>query len=95
MSTVDLFAEEEALQFVPPQPQPLTDDEWARVLEGRNFRCLVDAAKVEWAGDRAVRCGSCTHSSGSHKVPWSGFCRVHRCMVSDTFAKLCREFKRA
>lgn len=93
-ATADLFADE-APQVFDPRELSLTEEEWTRVLAGQKFRCLVDAEKVEWAGRRAVRCGSCTHAGGSHKVPWSGFCRTHRVMVSDTFPKLCREFARA
>ena len=93
-ATADFFADED-LQVYDPRELTLTEEEWTRVLAGQKFRCLVDPAKVEWAGKRAVRCGNCANASGSHKVPWSGFCRAHRCMVSDTFPKLCREYVRA
>lgn len=91
---LDLFAEE-APPDVDPRDLSLSEQEWERVLNGYRFRCLVDAEKLDWAGSRAVRCGNCAKASGSHKAPWSGFCRTHRVMVSDTFPKLCREYARA
>lgn len=93
-ATADLF-DVDAPPDIDPRELSLTEEEWARVLNGHKFRCLVDAEKVDWAGKRAVRCGTCAHASGSHKVPWSSFCRPHRVMVSDTFPKLCREYRRA
>ena len=73
--------------------EPITEEQWARILRGRSksFRILAKPEQQEWAGKRAVSCGSCRHTT-LHGDPRHGFCVAQRCMVSLAFPKLCRTF---
>lgn len=77
---------------------PLTDVEWKRALRGRKFWILVKPEEQERAAARgiAVHCIACRHAPGEkHRDPWGSFCIVHRCEVSNTFPKLCRQYERS
>ena len=90
MSLIGELAEVDAIETV----KPITEAQWERILDGRKFRILVKAEQQEWAGKNAVRCINCKRAgsaSGSHD-PWRAFCLTHKCMVSNNFPVLCREF---
>lgn len=97
----DLFEGLDAVRAlaVPPNEleleakRPLTEAEWRRVLGRSNYRVVITAEQLAWAGKRAVRCSGCRHAGDSaHAQPWRAWCLAHRQLVSDTFLKLCREF---
>jgi hypothetical protein len=69
---------------------PITEDQWARILDGRKVRWLVKPVHIEWAGKRAVSCGNCVHTN-LHGDPRRGWCTEHRMLVSLAFTLLCRE----
>lgn len=71
---------------------PITEDQWARILDGRKVRWLVKPVHIEWAGKRAVSCGNCSHTK-MHGDPRRGWCTEHRFLVSLAFTLLCREHK--
>lgn len=71
---------------------PLTEEEWARALaDGREVRWLVTPAQIEWAGKRAVSCGSCSNTK-MHGDPRRGWCTARRRAVSLAFTLLCRRY---
>lgn len=76
----------------------LTEEEWQMILEPqvqggrpRRFRLLITPEQVKRAGERAVSCGSCAHTT-MHGDPRRGFCLAHSCMVSLAFPMLCRKY---
>ena len=73
---------------------PISEAEWARILDGRRVRWLIKQEQVDWAGKRARSCGSCkhTHMSGD---PRRGWCTEHQFLVSMAFPVLCRQFESA
>jgi hypothetical protein len=75
---------------------PITEEQWTRILAGRTRRCraLLKPEQLEWAGKRAVSCGSCSNTKLSGD-PRRGFCTAQRHMVSLTFLKLCRDYEPA
>lgn len=59
------------------------------------FRVLVSEEQQQAAGARAVRCTSCVRASDAGHDPWRAWCLVKRCMVSNTFPKICEEHRSA
>lgn len=59
------------------------------------FRILVSEDQVRAAGDSAVRCISCIQACDAGHDPWRAWCLAHRFMVSNTFAKICSEYRHA
>lgn len=70
---------------------PITESQWARILNGRKVRWLVTKERQEWAGKRAVSCGACTNTR-MHGDPRRGWCTEHRFVVSLAFSVLCRRY---
>lgn len=62
---------------------------------GEHFRILVTEQQQQSAGTDAVRCVSCGHASDGGHDPWRGWCLAHRTLVSNTFPKLCPEYRRS
>lgn len=71
---------------------PITESEWARILDGHKFRLLVKPEQVEWAGDRARSCLSCKNLGDVRGDPQRGWCSVHRCMRGNATPVLCRQW---
>ena len=97
MSTEDLsgdFETESKVDEISTPLPPLTPVQWERVLGGDPYRVLVNADQIEWAGERAVRCITCTHAPGESHDPWYAWCIAPRTLVSNTFAKLCPSYER-
>lgn len=72
--------------------EPITEEQWIRILGDRKFRVLVKPEQQEWAGRRAVRCINCEHASDAGGDPWRAWCVEQRCMVSNSFPVLCRKY---
>lgn len=90
MSAIELEAvlDEEADRHL-----PITEEQWTRILAGRKHRCrlLIKPEQLEWAGKRAVSCGSCANTTMSGD-PRRGFCTAQRHMVSLAHMRLCRDY---
>lgn len=73
---------------------PLTEDDWARVLRGRQRTMvfLVAREQREWAGSQARSCGECRHVD-LHGDPRRGYCVAQAMMTGLTFPVLCRKFE--
>jgi hypothetical protein len=80
-------------QVQTPEERAELERRWAEILKGRQFIILVSEEQRQWAGEFAVRCIRCVHAPGERHDPWYGWCLVHRCLVSDTFPKLCPRFQ--
>ena len=70
-------------------------DRWARVLEGQRLRVITSERRKSIAGMNAVHCANCSGVTTWHGDPRRGWCVRQRCMVSNTFPKLCPEYRHA
>lgn len=70
---------------------PVTEAQWARILDGRKVRYLVTNEQIEWAGANARFCLSCAHVGKPSGDPRRAWCPVHRMMTSNAFPVLCKE----
>lgn len=79
-----------------PEREPLTEDDWARVLrwKKRTVVFLVAREQRDWAGSQARSCGECGHVK-LHGDPRRGFCVAQDMMTGLTFPVLCRKFEAA